>query len=133
MLTEFGGAGTTPVCGGADWPCAAGDSQPPAAKAATNAAMKIERGSSVMRRRRKDHPLSCEPERTVAIVTKNRHICGVDTGGTFTDVVLDTGQIVKIAADPHDSAGAVRQGVDAFGRPSFLAHGTTVATNALLE
>ncbi len=59
---------------------------------------------------------------------------GVDTGGTFTDVVAADGSVVKVPSTPADPGEAVRSGVDAVGgRPGVLAHGTTVATNALLE
>ena len=57
---------------------------------------------------------------------------GVDTGGTFTDVVAEDGRIAKVLSTPSDPSEAVGAGVAAF-RPDVLAHGTTVATNALLE
>ncbi len=60
---------------------------------------------------------------------------GSDTGGTFTDLVADDGNIVKVPSTPHDPGEAVRSGLTALGvaRPGVLTHGTTVATNALLE
>ncbi len=57
---------------------------------------------------------------------------GVDTGGTFTDVVAPDGRVRKLPSTPRDPSRAV---LDACANlsPSVLAHGTTVATNALLE
>ncbi|HEX9259018.1 MAG TPA: hydantoinase/oxoprolinase family protein [Acidimicrobiales bacterium] len=56
---------------------------------------------------------------------------GVDTGGTFTDVVTETGEVVKVPSTPRDPAAAVRAASPT--NTSVLVHGTTVATNALLE
>jgi len=66
---------------------------------------------------------------------------GVDVGGTFTDVVAVDGEgrvvIEKVPSTPQDqSAGALAgwQALDVpAGRVAMFAHGTTVATNALLE
>src|SRR5687768_3581632 len=64
---------------------------------------------------------------------------GSDTGGTFTDLVDDEGRIAKVPSTPDDPSVAVRRGIAALEgeaalrAPSFLGHGTTVATNALLE
>ena len=68
-------------------------------------------------------------------MTSGRRI-GSDTGGTFTDLVLDDGRIAKVPSTPTDPAVAVEAGVAALlgaAHPAVLAHGTTVATNALLE
>lgn len=72
---------------------------------------------------------------------------GVDTGGTFTDVIAlnrDTGDLrtLKVSSTPHDPSEAIAAGIqgliDAKGDfspsdVSFFAHGTTVATNAVIE
>ncbi|OAT85297.1 5-oxoprolinase [Desulfotomaculum copahuensis] len=70
----------------------------------------------------------------------------VDTGGTFTDVCLlreDTGELwmAKIISTPDDPARAVMSGLARAAAGGgldpagirLLVHGTTVATNALLE
>ena len=76
-----------------------------------------------------------------------RHIrIGIDTGGTFTDVVAfdeSTGRLTttKTPSTPADPAQGFLTGVDkvldvvgaAGGDVASASHGTTVATNALLE
>jgi N-methylhydantoinase A len=66
---------------------------------------------------------------------------GVDIGGTFTDLVLnDNGQlkIHKLLSSPHNPAESMLEGLDIItpgGIPALtqVAHGSTVATNAILE
>ncbi|MFG2000043.1 hydantoinase/oxoprolinase family protein [Spirillospora sp. NPDC048911] len=78
--------------------------------------------------------------------TRRRLRIGIDTGGTFTDVVAldeDTGEVTttKTPSTPGDPARGFEAGVakvlELLGasRPDIgaLAHGTTVATNQLLE
>jgi N-methylhydantoinase A len=66
---------------------------------------------------------------------------GIDIGGTFTDfVILDpiTGEIstFKLPSTPHDPSEAVLTGIKNLDHPVknlSIIHGSTVATNALLE
>ena len=66
---------------------------------------------------------------------------GSDTGGTFTDLVDETGAVLKVLSTPNDPSLALAGGLAALAGglpPSLahvesLAHGTTVATNAILE
>ena len=68
-------------------------------------------------------------------------ILGVDVGGTFTDFFLRdvlTGEARshKIASTPDDPSRAILEGLNALlsrGALGFLAHGTTVGTNALIQ
>src|SRR5947207_355565 len=66
---------------------------------------------------------------------------GIDTGGTFTDFVAARGSRLlsfKAPSTPHNPAEAILSGIarilaDAETPPFEIVHGTTVATNALLE
>ena len=73
--------------------------------------------------------------RPAATGYRHRVRVGADSGGTFTDVVGTDGRILKIPSTPLDPGDAVRAGLDALAPDgaSLLSHGTTVATNALLE
>jgi N-methylhydantoinase A len=71
---------------------------------------------------------------------------GIDVGGTFTDIVLadtSTGGVAihKVSTTPHDPSEGVMQGIFAICAAnkvplheiSYVMHGTTTATNAVLE
>jgi N-methylhydantoinase A len=65
---------------------------------------------------------------------------GIDIGGTFTDFVVhdpETGRITtfKIPSEPDNPACTVLKGIEHIGleQPSQIIHGSTIATNALLE
>lgn len=66
-------------------------------------------------------------------------ILGIDTGGTFTDLVYSDGQQVlahKELSTPDAPERAILSGIEALGielKGLHIVHGTTVATNALLE
>ncbi len=68
-----------------------------------------------------------------------KNVVGVDTGGTFTDfVLLRDGelQVHKVLSTPVDPASAILQGLEELGvhrNLEALVHGSTVATNAVLE
>jgi N-methylhydantoinase A len=79
---------------------------------------------------------------------KKNYIVGVDTGGTFTDVVVlgDGGQVwtAKASTTPDDFSRGVMDAVaeaasavgietsELLGRTTLFKHGSTVATNALI-
>ena len=70
-------------------------------------------------------------------------LVGIDTGGTFTDiVVLERGAIgntmrhCKVLSDPSDPSNPIVEGLERMGlkdRDLQIIHGTTVGTNAVLE
>jgi N-methylhydantoinase A len=66
-------------------------------------------------------------------------VLGVDIGGTFTDFVLFDGKelkVHKVISTPHNPAEAVFDGIrslDVSQKQMFIVHGSTVATNTLLE
>ncbi|MFN8423468.1 MAG: hydantoinase/oxoprolinase N-terminal domain-containing protein [Anaerolineae bacterium] len=68
----------------------------------------------------------------------SRRVIGIDVGGTFTDAVAlgpDGGTLLKVPTERDDPAAAVLAAVEALdpGGGAQVVHGSTVATNALLE
>jgi len=66
------------------------------------------------------------------------NVLGIDVGGTFTDAVLLSGGELRTAKVPtaaaqEDSVLAAARAVGAGAELDRFAHGTTIATNALLE
>ena len=65
-------------------------------------------------------------------------VIGVDTGGTFTDFVFKDGErwgVYKLLSTPRNPAEAVLKGLQhiAGAKAKHIVHGSTVATNAILE
>ncbi len=65
-------------------------------------------------------------------------IVGVDTGGTFTDFIYKGEKgwnVYKLLSTPHNPAEAVLKGLEIItkGETANITHGSTVATNAILE
>ncbi len=65
-------------------------------------------------------------------------ILGVDTGGTFTDFIYkdeEGWKVYKILSTPSNPAEAVLEGINYItrGQDVNITHGSTVATNAILE
>src|ERR1700722_7101056 len=62
---------------------------------------------------------------------------GVDAGGTFTDFVVrhDDGRLetFKLRSDPREPAKVILAGLAQAAADADVVHGSTVATNALLE
>jgi N-methylhydantoinase A len=84
--------------------------------------LRIADSSNPIRHRKEDHHM----------------LAGVDIGGTFTDLVISEGgtlRIHKLLSTPDDPARAMLAGLAEAGAQAAdrVAHGSTVATNAILE
>ncbi len=75
-------------------------------------------------------------------LSSSRMLVGVDVGGTFTDVVAvdeasGTISVFKTPSTPADQAAGVLAGIaglrEDFATIRRIVHGTTVATNTVLE
>lgn len=70
---------------------------------------------------------------------KGNILLGVDTGGTFTDLVVFRGGVLtahKVLSTPHEPEQAILTGIRELGLEGAemtVIHGSTVATNAVLE
>ena len=97
-------------------------------------------------RRKAQAPAKNDPRRRAAAGTTRTGrdtnapiVVGIDTGGTFTDVVAIIGgelRVHKLPSTPHDPAVAVIAGLKAIlqdDRADAVTYSSTVATNALLE
>ncbi len=67
-------------------------------------------------------------------------LLGIDTGGTFTDLVYTDGKTVKthkVLSTPHSPEEAIMRGINemqiTLSNDLHVIHGSTVATNAVLE
>lgn len=69
-------------------------------------------------------------------------IVGIDVGGTFTDLYLSPGngepdRVVKVPSTPDDPSRGLADALDACGvdpqQLGLILHGTTIATNAVIE
>jgi len=79
----------------------------------------------------RDAWMDADPEETMVVI-------GVDTGGTFTDFIFkkdDKWDVYKVLSTPSNPALAVLKGLQhiAENSPRQIVHGSTVATNAILE